>query len=236
MRVPVVWSWLAVRLRAVRLLWSAVPALLTCSAAMAQAGATIDQVDQAVREGRLLQAQEMMVPLLRDHPDDARIHYVDAELLARLGQTAQAREELGTTERLAPGLPFARPDSLEALRHALFASAEDARGISPVRLAREPGASPARSGYWGVVAALLGGGALAWTLSRLGRPSAAPMPPPPASSARGSASGSWPPAAWPQTPASDTTGPTQPMDGARHGHDPSLRPSGAGVAGVNADS
>lgn len=77
--------------------------------------ANTHQVYEAVQAGRLSEAQSMMDKVLRDHPDSAKAHYVEAELLAKEGRYPQAREELRTAERLAPGLPFAKSQAVEEL-------------------------------------------------------------------------------------------------------------------------
>jgi hypothetical protein len=62
----------------------------------------------------------MMTQVLKDHPDSAKAHYVAAEIEAKRSQFAAARQEFQTAERLEPGLPFARPDAVRALRGELF--------------------------------------------------------------------------------------------------------------------
>jgi len=88
-------------------------------AVAADADPTLDQVYQAAQGGHLVQAQQMMQQVLRDHPDSARAHYVTAELDARAGDVGAAREELGIAERLKPGLPFASPQAVNQLRSQL---------------------------------------------------------------------------------------------------------------------
>lgn len=90
--------------------------------------------------------------------DSARAHFVQAELLAHQGQLGPAREALAQAERLAPGLPFARPEAVHNLHRALA-------------LPRDPGA-PAHGGSmpWAVPCALAAGALAAWLLMRLGQP------------------------------------------------------------------
>jgi len=90
----------------------------------ADADPTLDQVYQAANAGHLVQAQQMMQQVLRDHPDSARAHYVTAELDARAGDFGAARQELAVAEHLKPGLPFAKPQAVSELR------AELARGTN----------------------------------------------------------------------------------------------------------
>jgi hypothetical protein len=148
--------------------------VLWVGAAMAGSDPALDQVDQAARTGHLDEAQRMMQSVLRDHPNSAKAHYVEAELLAQQNRRTEARDELAAADRLAPGLPFARPEALQSLRRALAA---------PARVANESGAlnegsAPAVPGSlpWGVLIAIAGGAIAAWALMRLGKPASAPAP------------------------------------------------------------
>jgi uncharacterized protein len=80
---------------------------------------TLSQVYQAAESGNLAEAQRMMNDVLLAHPDSAKAHYVEAELLAKQGRAAGAQAELSTAERLEPGLPFAKPQSVAALRQEI---------------------------------------------------------------------------------------------------------------------
>jgi uncharacterized protein len=82
----------------------------------AQAEPTLDQIYQAANAGQVPKAQEMVDQVLRTHPNSAKAHYVKAELAARQRDAATAQQELATAERLAPGLPFAKPGAAQALR------------------------------------------------------------------------------------------------------------------------
>ena len=106
-------------------------------AALAQ-DPTIHQVYQAAEAGKFIEAQAMMDTVLRDHPKSGKAHYIQAELLAKQGKFAQAGTELATAERLAPGLPFAKPEAVEQLR-ALAARAHKAPAT---RAATVPEAGP----------------------------------------------------------------------------------------------
>jgi hypothetical protein len=124
----------------------------------AQAEPTLDQIYQAANAGQLPKAQEMVDQVLRTHPNSAKAHYVKAELAARQRDGASAQQELATAERLAPGLPFAKPASVQALRtqvqHLGSASTSDGAtrqmGSSG---APGPDRAPAASGLpWGKIA------------------------------------------------------------------------------------
>ena len=68
----------------------------------------MNQVHEAAAAGKFIEAQAMMDKVLAAHPNSAKAHFIDAELLAKQGKFERARTELATAERLAPGLPFAK--------------------------------------------------------------------------------------------------------------------------------
>lgn len=90
--------------------------------ALADNSPTIDQVYQAANSGRLGDAQSMMETVLKDHPNSAKAHFVEAELFARQGQLANAENELNTAQKLQPDLSFAKPAAVQNLRNQIFAS------------------------------------------------------------------------------------------------------------------
>lgn len=126
--------------------------LIALASGMASAAEpSLHQVYQAAEAGRFAEAQAMMKQVLAAHPDSGKAHYVEAELLARQGQPERASVELQTAERLAPGLPFARPDAVQSLRGLV--------GGHPK--AGAPGAGlhamqPAAPQPWGLIAGGLG--------------------------------------------------------------------------------
>lgn len=118
-------------------------AALTSLPAIA-ADPTLHQVYQAAEAGNLKQAEAMMDQVLRDHPNSAKAHFVEAQLFAKEGRLDSAKAELATAERLAPGLPFAKPESVGELK---------ARLAAPVRLAPSAASrAPSAPGIpWGMV-------------------------------------------------------------------------------------
>src|ERR1700735_3110086 len=70
---------------------------------------TMNQIYDAAAGGHLDQAQQMITQVLIDHPNSANAHYVQAELYAKEGKIPLARSELGTAERLNPGLTEFNP-------------------------------------------------------------------------------------------------------------------------------
>jgi uncharacterized protein len=108
---------------------------------------TVHDVYRAAEAGRVQEAQAMMRQVLRDHPESAKAHYVEAELYARSGQLDAARRELNTARRLDPTLGFASQNAVDSLQAHLDAAASR----NPIR---------AQSGFqWGYL--LLGVGLIA---------------------------------------------------------------------------
>lgn len=102
------------------LLGLACGALLSAAPMLAPAAEpTLHQVYQAAESGRLHEADNMMAQVLRDHPNSAKAHFVEAELLTKEGRLGEARTELATAERLGPDLGFAKPEALSSLRAKL---------------------------------------------------------------------------------------------------------------------
>jgi hypothetical protein len=95
---------------------------LSYGVAYAEEGPTLDQVYKAAQSGHLDEAQKMMGTVLSAHPNSAKAHFVEAELLVKQGQLGQAENELATAERLKPGLPFANAQSVQDLKSRISAS------------------------------------------------------------------------------------------------------------------
>ena len=83
---------------------------------------TVAQIYQAANSGHLDRADAMIDRVIKAHPTSAKAHYVKAELSAREGKAALARKELDTADKLEPGLPFAKAESVQQLRNQLSAS------------------------------------------------------------------------------------------------------------------
>jgi len=122
-----------------------VSAALSSLSALA-ADPTLHQVYQAAEAGNLKQAESMMDQVLRDHPNSAKAHYVDARILAREGRLDPARAELATAERLEPGLPFAKQASVHELKARLGAPAPATSSAAPFLPARATPGIP-----WGML-------------------------------------------------------------------------------------
>jgi len=147
-------------------------ASLAAGTAMA-ADPTLHEVYQAVEAGKLQQAEAMMDQVLRDHPDSAKAHFVEAELQAKEGNATRARAELANAERLAPGLPFAKAEAVAQLRHLI-------EPAPPLRPSSGPfNAAPTTdSGFsWGMLLVGLGlVAAVAFFVRSITRPRPLPAP------------------------------------------------------------
>src|SRR5437879_1026300 len=97
-----------------------IAALLLLQQGALAADVTVHDVYAKAQAGQVDEALTMMQQVLRDHPNSGQAHFVDAELLARAGQTEAARTELSTAKRLSPGLSFARPSAVQALQSQLY--------------------------------------------------------------------------------------------------------------------
>lgn len=80
---------------------------------------TVDQIYQAEQAGHLDQAQQMISQVLKEKPNSAKAHFVQAELFAKQGYLSQARSELNDAERLDASEDFAKPHALQDLKAQL---------------------------------------------------------------------------------------------------------------------
>jgi uncharacterized protein len=94
---------------------------------------TMHQIYEAAENGHLDQAQQMITQVLADHPNSAKAHYVQAELFAKQGKMSLARAELGSAERLNPGLTEFNARSVQELK-AQLGQSDGARAMSPQRM------------------------------------------------------------------------------------------------------
>jgi hypothetical protein len=120
---------------------------------------TISQIYEAANSGQLDRADAMIAQVLKDHPNSAKAHYVKAELSARERKFDVAREELAKAEKIAPGLPFVKAESVQALRNQLTNASNTASNTAnrpaPSRQVGSYNTAPApaqRSFPWGTLA------------------------------------------------------------------------------------
>ncbi len=156
--------------------WLTIAALVTSGIAMAQSTEpSLNQVYEAARAGKLEQAQVMMQQVLVAHPNSAKAHFVQAELSAGLGHLPRAKEEFALAEKLAPGLPFAKPEAVQKLRAQLSSTAATGTAVTPAAVqapvAMAKAHEPAGSSFpWGIALAV-GGGLIALGIYVLGKKS-----------------------------------------------------------------
>jgi hypothetical protein len=112
--------------------WLLVALFASSGLAMAQPEPTMGQIYSTAQAGKLDEAQVMVQQVLLAHPKSAKAYYVQAELYARQGKLDSARAALSSAEQLSPGLAFAKPESLGALRAQLAGrSAVHTRAVAP---------------------------------------------------------------------------------------------------------
>lgn len=105
-------------------------ALSLAMTAAASAEPALHEVYETARTGHLAEARQMMREVLQNHPNSAKAHYVAAEIDARSGDVPAAAKELVTAERLDPGLSFAKPEAVAALRRELAGPRGESRPVA----------------------------------------------------------------------------------------------------------
>ncbi|MDB6107266.1 MAG: hypothetical protein JWO52_7265 [Gammaproteobacteria bacterium] len=131
---------------------------------LAQADATPHQVYEAVKAGHLDQAHTMINQVLQHHPESAEAHYVAAEVYAREGNLASARQELATAETIRPGLPFAKPDAVQRLQREL-AQGQTMR-MAPQSQSGQRNSQVRSAIPWGFLLVVVGVIAVLWAVMR----------------------------------------------------------------------
>lgn len=120
--------------------------LLTSNAAFAEA--TLPEVYQAIQSGQMAKADAMMKEVLQNHPNSAKANYVAAELYLKEGKLELARNYFVKAENLAPGLPFAKAESVQKLQTQLLSGAPSIASTSnPASIFSSPL-------FWGLIAIL----------------------------------------------------------------------------------
>jgi uncharacterized protein len=132
------------------------------------AGPTVDQVYQAANSGHLDQAQQLMNQVLRDHPNSAKAHYVEAEISARAANFPRAREELAKAQQLDPSGSFAKPESLARLQRELArGSVYSAPGQYRPYVRQQ---EQKHFSFWPILLLIGAGVAIVWALASRRRP------------------------------------------------------------------
>ncbi len=128
-------------------IWLLLAFCLSFGFAMAQSEPGIKEIYAVAQAGRLEEAQVMVQQVLVTHPKSASAHFVQSELYARQGNLPRAREALAQAESLKPGLPFAKPEAVQALRAQLAARSSPSNPQRSVARERAP-AEPVSSSSW----------------------------------------------------------------------------------------
>lgn len=135
-------------------------ALLACVCALPALAASPspDQVYQALRNGNLAQAEQMMTQVLRDHPQSGRAHFVAAEVDARAGNYGLARQELHTAETLDPRLAAQDPKGVRELQQQL--------GEAPIGVLAQQTVLPRHGSRFGLFLILIAAAVVLWLVLR----------------------------------------------------------------------
>jgi hypothetical protein len=150
-------------LKRIRVPLLALLALGMAGMAFADSDASPHQIFEAAQSGHLAEAQQMIDQVLRDHPQNAKAHFIASELDARIGDLAAARQQLATAKQLDPTDGFATPQALSALERQLTGM----RALIP-----GPGSqafAPAvhrSSAPWGLIIILALGAFVLWSFFR----------------------------------------------------------------------
>jgi len=141
----------------------AVLAVAVAGVAFADADATPHQIYEAAQSGHMAEAQQMIDQVLRDHPQNAKAHFIAAELDTRIGDFAAARQQLTTAKQLDPTQSFTNANSLSALERQLTGIRPVVPGTGPLAVAPQVHRSSVPWG-WIIVVAL--GAMVLWSMFR----------------------------------------------------------------------
>ncbi len=147
----------------VRVALFAAVALGVAGVAFAATEVTPHQIYEAAQSGHLAQAQQMIDQVLRDHPQNAKAHFIASELDARIGDLPAARQQLATAKQLDATLSFTDAAALSSLERQLTGIRPVAPGTGP--LSALPTAHRS-SVPWGWIIVLAVGGFLLWNMFR----------------------------------------------------------------------
>jgi hypothetical protein len=131
---------------------------------------SLHEVYEAIHNGHLNEAQSMMTKVLHDHPESAKAHYMEAEVLVRMDRADEAQIELDHADRIAPGLPFATAEAQRSLR-GLIAERGHLRGGVDRTAALADERAAGASVPWGPLLIIAGVGLLLFLFLRARRQS-----------------------------------------------------------------
>lgn len=95
---------------------------------------TIQQIYEAANGGKMADAEAMVEKVLKSHPNSAKAHFVQAELLAAEGKLDGARNALARAKALSPDMSFAKPEAVERLTGKLDKPAAAQPRTEPARV------------------------------------------------------------------------------------------------------
>ncbi len=133
--------------------------------AFADTDATPHQIYEAAQSGHLAEAQQMIDQVLRDHPQNAKAHFIASELDARIGDLPAGRQQLATAKQLDPTLGFANAQALSALERQLTGMRAVMPGPGPGAQAFAPVVRHS-SVPWGLIIILAIGAFVLWSIFR----------------------------------------------------------------------
>ena len=137
--------------KAINLFIGVFAAAVLLASNVAFAEATLPEVYKAVQSGQMAKADAMMKEVLQNHPNSAKAHYVASELYLKEGKVDLARNHFIKAQNLAPGLPFAQPESVQKLQVQLASGAGGSVASSP---SSSIFSNPL---FWGLIAILVVG-------------------------------------------------------------------------------
>lgn len=133
--------------------------LLSLVASSAFALPTLDDVEHAVHRGDFSAAESMTREVLAARPNNAKAHYILAEILAHEGKLPEARTQAASARQLDPEIHFTAPDRFQQFEAQLSGrSRTNALPVVPHK-ASQSGESGGSGGIW-IVLLLLGAGAV----------------------------------------------------------------------------
>ena len=118
---------------------------------------SLHEVYAATQAGKMSEALSMMDKVLQDHPNSAKAHYVEAELLAKEGRAASARAELAKAENLDPTMHFANAGAVQELKTRLGSG-----HVAPADMVTSAAPATADSNMPSLLSILVVGGLLAF--------------------------------------------------------------------------
>jgi len=99
-------------------------------------------VYRAIEAGQLTKADALLQEILKNYPNSGKAYYVASELYLKEGKLDSARNAFAQAEKLAPGLPFVKPEAVQKLQAQLRSGASKSL-VTPPNKSPAEGNSPA---------------------------------------------------------------------------------------------